>query len=78
MKTTEYIPHLSRGARVRFVAGDHHPKSGKFCTIIGALPNPSGRAENQWYDVRFDDASMGRFPERNLARVDADGEETAA
>ena len=74
MSTSEYIPTLSRGTRVLFIGTDHHPKSGQQCTIIGALPNPSKRTGNQWYDVRFDDYSMGRFVERHLARVYADDE----
>jgi hypothetical protein len=77
MRTSQYIPNLSCGTRVRFIGKDHQ-KSGQRCTIIGILPNPSRRAENQWYDVRFDDYSMGRFVERYLTRVGADGEKTAA
>jgi hypothetical protein len=43
------------------------------------LPNPSGRAENQWYDVRFDDQSLARLVERYLQEeVKADNGETAA
>ena len=78
MSTSKYIPNLPRGTRVLFIGTDHHPKSGQHCTIIGTLPNPSKRAENQWYDVRFDDYSMGRFVARYLVRVDAHGEESAA
>jgi len=70
MNPSEYVPNLSLGARVRFLGKDHHPKGGQYCTIIGALPNPSERAENQWYDVRFDDYTLGRFPERYLVRLD--------
>ena len=76
MSTLGYVPNLSRGTRVRFIG--NHPKNGRQCTIIGALPNPSERADNQWYDVRFDDYSMGRFVERYLVRVAADEEKTAA
>ena len=78
MSTSEYVPNLSCGDRVVFIGKDHHPKSGQQCTILRLLPNPSKRAENQWYDVRFDDYSMGRFVERYLVRVNADDEETAA
>ena len=78
MSTSNYIPNLSCGTRVRFIGQDHHPKSDQHCTIIGILPNPSKRALNQWYDVRFDDFSMGRFVERYLVRVNVDDEETAA
>ena len=78
MNTSEYVPNLSYGTRVRFLGKDDHPKSGQQCIVIGALPNPSKRAENQWYDVRFDDYSMGRFQGRYLVRVNADDKEIAA
>jgi len=56
-----------------------HPQNGQYCTILGALPNPSGSAENQWYDVRFDDQSLARLVERYLQEeVKADINETAA
>ena len=66
---TEYKSNLADGARVLFTGKERHPKSGQYCTILGALPNPSQRSDNQWYDVRFDDHSIGRFPERFL-RID--------
>ena len=78
MSTSKHVPHLSPGTRVLFKGDEHHPKSGQQCTIIGILPNPSKRAENQWYDIRFDDYSLGRFLERYLVRIDADGKSTAA
>ena len=79
MKTTEYIPKLSRGTRVRFLGRDTHPQNGKFGRIIDPVPNPSKRPENQWYDVGFDNHSLGRFNERYLLKVEAAGEgETAA
>jgi ABC-type multidrug transport system fused ATPase/permease subunit len=53
MSTPEYVPNLSRGTRVRLMR--NHPKNGQLCTVIGPLPNPSKRPENQWYDVRFAD-----------------------
>jgi hypothetical protein len=65
MRTSEYVPHLSYGSRVRFI-GTNHPKSGQQCVIIRVLPNPSQMAEKQWYDVRFDDSSIGRFVETQL------------
>jgi hypothetical protein len=43
-----------------------HPKRGDQCTIIRILPNPSNQSEHQWYDVRFDDNTFGRFLERYL------------
>jgi hypothetical protein len=74
VKRSEYNPKLSCGTRVRFI-GKGHRKSGQLCTIIRILPNPSLRAENQWYDVRFDDHySIGRFIERYLTPVTADEE----
>jgi hypothetical protein len=78
MKTSEYIPNLLCGARVRFTRKGHR-KSGQLCTIIRILPNPSLRAENQWYDVRFDDQyTMGRFVERYLTPVTTDEKQPAA
>ena len=76
MSTSEYFPNLTRETRVRLIAD--HRKNGEQCTIIGALPNPSKLAKNQWYDVRFDDYSMGRFVERYLAPVPADEGKKAA
>ena len=76
MSTSEYFLNLPRGTRVRLIAD--HPKNGQQCTIIGALPNPSKLAKNQWYDVRFDDYSMGRFVDRYLAPVAADLGKSAA
>jgi hypothetical protein len=52
--------------RVIFSGLERHRKNGKRCTILGALPNPSQRPENQWFDVRFDDYTTGRFLERYL------------
>ena len=71
MMTTEYIPKLSRGTRVVFLGREHHPKNGRGGRIIGPVPNPSRRPENQWYDVGFDDHSIGRFHERYLVQVEA-------
>jgi len=61
---------LSRGMRVRFTGQADNPNNGQQCTIIGILPNPSNRPENQWYDVRFDDESIGRFLGRYLVELD--------
>jgi hypothetical protein len=78
MTSKEYFPNLAHGTRVRFTMAPH-PKNGQYCTILGALPNPSGCAENQWYDVRFDDHSLARLVERYLQEeVKADNGETAA
>jgi len=46
-----------------------HPDFQQTATIIAALPNPSGRPDLQWYDVRFDNGRYGRFPERYLEPV---------
>jgi len=56
----------------------NHSKNGQLCTVIGALPNPSKRPEKQWYDVRFDDSSMGRFVERYLVTMAEDQDRPAA
>ena len=78
MGSSKYIPTLSRGIQVRIIGPDHHAKNGQQGTIIGFLPNPYERAGNQWYDVRFDDGSIGRFLERHLVRIDAHDENTTA
>lgn len=67
MSRVQYVPNLPPGRRVRLLG--NHPKSGQQCTIVDALPNPSQLARNQWYDVRFDDFSYGRFNQRYLAPV---------
>lgn len=67
MSDSKTIRLLPNGERVVLTVKDHHAKDGQSCIVIGALPNPSGRPENQWYDVRFDDNSLGRFPGRHLA-----------
>jgi hypothetical protein len=77
MSGSEYVANLSCGDRVLFIGKDH-PKSGQQCTIIRVLPNPSKRAQNQWYDVRFDEYPLGRFVERSLVRIAADEKKTAA
>jgi hypothetical protein len=66
MSVQKYKSNLADGSRVLFTGEEHHPKNGQYGTILGALPNPSQRPENQWYDVRFDDQSIGRFHERFL------------
>jgi hypothetical protein len=67
---------LSRGMKVRFAGQPNNRKNGQHCTIIRVLPNPSNRPESQWYDVRFDDDSIGRFLRRYL--VEFDDEKNAA
>jgi hypothetical protein len=78
MTNSAYVSNLPRGARVRLTGPIEHARAGEEGTIIYSLPNPSGRAENQWYDVRFRDGSIGRFLERYLVRIDASGENRAA
>lgn len=64
-----YRPALGYGMRVRLMKRDHHANSQE-ATLFWALPNPSKRPENQWYDVRFDDGVYGRFHERYLERIE--------
>lgn len=77
MEIVSYMPHLSFGSRV-LLTGINHPKNGQECTIIRILPNPSRNADHQWYDVRFDDCSTGRFLERHLLPAHADNRMPAA
>lgn len=72
MKTSEYVPFLTIGDRVRFIGTDYPSRTGQECTIIGILPNPSGRKEHQWYDIRFDDGYLGRFLEKYLGGATRD------
>jgi hypothetical protein len=67
MKNFPYVSHFSYGDRVRLTGLDGHLKKGEPCTIIYVLPNPSKKPEHQWYDVRFEDGSIGRFLERYIA-----------
>ena len=62
------IPIWPNGTRVRLVQDDHH-KSGEFGKVVAALPNPSRRPTNQWYDIRFDDDRYARFLARYLERI---------
>jgi hypothetical protein len=65
MNGSQYVPDLTCGARALF-SKSGTAKDSQLCTVIGAVPNPSGRAENQWYDVRFDDYSVLRVHARFL------------
>ena len=71
MSDSNDVRQLPDGTRITLTGREGHPENGKQGTIIGALPNPSGRKENQWYDVRFDDYRSGRFNQRYLAPVSA-------
>jgi hypothetical protein len=77
IKDSTYRPVLPEKARVRLLKREHHEYT-RPATLIHALPNPSGRPENQWYDVRFDDGVYGRFLARYLERVSSDGAEAQA
>ena len=74
IKDSTYRHVLPEKARVRLLKREHH-KYTRPATLVHALPNPSGRPENQWYDVRFDDGVYGRFLERYLERIDLEGTE---
>ena len=58
---SEYTPDFPLGARVQVVRGVGPTTSILTATVIRALPNPSQRPENQWYDVKFDEGRLGRF-----------------
>ena len=64
-----FFANLARGTRVRLIGMGRHPKRGDQCTVIRILPNPSNQSEHQWYDVRFDDDSFGRFLEKYLVET---------
>jgi hypothetical protein len=60
----QYVASMKNGDRVRFVGTDNASKTGQECTIVRVLPNPSEKQEHQWYDVQFDDGTLGRYLER--------------
>lgn len=68
-QNADYRPALRYGVRVRLLNKNHH-EYFKTAKLLDALPNPSGRQENQWYDVHFDDGIYGRFPGRDLEPVE--------
>ena len=59
-KTPLYVPELPLGSRVGVVRGIG-PSSIVTATVIRALPNPSQRGENQWYDIKFEDGKQRRI-----------------
>jgi hypothetical protein len=67
MKTFPHVSHFSYGDRVQYTGKGPHPVNGESCTIVYVLPNPSGRPECQWYDVRFEDGSIARCLEKYIA-----------
>ena len=78
MNTKTYIPNLRTGIKVRVVEITQHTRIGQEGRVIRQLPNPSKRADNQWYDVRFNDGFIGRFLERDLVRIDTSDQSSAA
>lgn len=63
--TNQTLIDFPEGSRVR-VRENNDPHLAGNARIVGALPNPSGKKENQWYDVHFDNGRWGRFPGRLL------------
>jgi hypothetical protein len=70
-----YRPALTEKTRIRLLKNDHHEHS-RVATLLRALPNPSGQADKQWYDVRFDDGVYGRFLARYLEPIKDGSEES--
>ena len=54
--------------RVRLVSGED-PRTGQSGVIVRILENPSKLPQHQWYDIRFDDGTYGRFPGKHLERT---------
>ena len=67
-----YRPSFLEGSRVSLVKSGHSQNT-RPAAVLRTLPNPSQRAEHQWYDVRFDSGVYGRFLERYLEPVDETG-----
>jgi hypothetical protein len=67
VNASTYTPAFSYGTRVVCVATVDYGKTGR-STIIRILPNPSGREDKQWYDIRFEDGSLARVPSRDLVQ----------
>jgi hypothetical protein len=51
------------------LAKDDDPRTGQSGVIVRVLENPSKKPEHQWYDIRFDDGTYGRFLEKHLERT---------
>ena len=75
-KNSRYQPSLPEKTPVRLVKSEH-PANSQHATVIHALPNPSGQAEHQWYDVRFDNGMYGRFRECYLERINEESANVA-
>jgi hypothetical protein len=56
---------LARNDEVRFIMKEHQ-MNGQRCIVVRVLPNPSELAIHQWYDVKFEDGTYGRFKEEYL------------
>jgi hypothetical protein len=76
MESIPYRPSFQEGMRV-MLAHDEHRQHRKAATVMGALPNPSRLAVHQWYDIRFDDGTWGRFLERHLQDIPSDETDTS-
>jgi hypothetical protein len=73
---TTYKPAIPDGTQVRLNRKDH-PFSALVARVLGALPNPSGRQESQWYDVQFENGRYGRFLGRYLERLNGEKKDAA-
>jgi len=65
MESTSYRSSFLEGTRVLLVY-DKHQQHQTTATVISVLPNPSRMPAHQWYDIRFDNGTWGRFLERHL------------
>ena len=70
MESTPYHASLQERMRVLMVH-DEHSHNRQIATVMRVLPNPSQASGHQWYDVRFDDGTWGRFLERHLQSIPA-------
>jgi hypothetical protein len=77
MKSIPYQASLQERTRV-LLCHDKHPQHQKTATVVNVLPNPSRMPGHQWYDVRFDNGTWGRFLERQLERIPVDEAQPAA
>jgi hypothetical protein len=67
---SETLIDFPEGCRVRVRETDDPHFAGP-AKVVVALPNPSRKRENQWYDVRFDSGRWARFPGRLLEFVES-------
>ncbi len=59
------VAKLGYRDRVRLITRED-PRTLQSGVIVRVLENPSQLTEHQWYDVRFDDGTHGRFLEKHL------------